>query len=166
MNRWYAIQTKPRKERFALENLERQGYRCYLPMARERRRLRGRYRWTDSALFPRYLFAQLDLAQQNVAPIRSTLGVIGLVRFGHQLPALPDRLIADIQAREDSQTGCIEVSPPDWAPGATVAVMEGPFRGIEGIFKARTGEERVIVLLKLLGSERAIELPEQLITAC
>ena len=29
---WYLIHTKPRQELRALENLERQGYECYLPL--------------------------------------------------------------------------------------------------------------------------------------
>ena len=28
---WYLIHTKPRQEVCALENLQRQGYECYLP---------------------------------------------------------------------------------------------------------------------------------------
>ena len=28
---WYLVHTKPRQEGLALENLERQGYECYLP---------------------------------------------------------------------------------------------------------------------------------------
>ena len=30
---WFAVYTKPRQEKIALENLERQGFRCSLPMA-------------------------------------------------------------------------------------------------------------------------------------
>ena len=30
---WFAVYTKPRQEHIALENLERQGFRCFLPMA-------------------------------------------------------------------------------------------------------------------------------------
>lgn len=29
---WYLIQTKPKLEMLALENLANQGYECYLPM--------------------------------------------------------------------------------------------------------------------------------------
>ena len=36
---WYLIYTKPRRERAALENLERQGYQAYLPRVRVRRRV-------------------------------------------------------------------------------------------------------------------------------
>ena len=41
---WFAVYTKPRQERIALENLERQGFRCFLPMAinpYQRRSARG-----------------------------------------------------------------------------------------------------------------------------
>ena len=29
---WYLIYTKPRQEKVALQNLEQQGYQCYLPL--------------------------------------------------------------------------------------------------------------------------------------
>ena len=35
-------------------------------------------------VFPRYLFVRLDFGVTNLAPIRSTLGVSDLVRFGEQ----------------------------------------------------------------------------------
>ena len=34
---WYLIHTKPRQESVALENLERQGYQCYLPVDANRK---------------------------------------------------------------------------------------------------------------------------------
>jgi hypothetical protein len=30
---WFAVYTKPRQEQTALEHLERQAFRCFLPMA-------------------------------------------------------------------------------------------------------------------------------------
>ena len=34
MSNWYLIHTKIRQERVALENLERQGFKCFLPLIR------------------------------------------------------------------------------------------------------------------------------------
>ena len=78
---WYLIYTKPRQERYARENLERQGYEVYLPLIRDRRRRKGRYVETVDALFPRYLFIHLDQDTDNWSPIRSTFGVSGLGLF-------------------------------------------------------------------------------------
>ena len=77
---WFTVYTKPRQERIALENLERQGFRCFLPMAvnpYQRRSARGQ---RIEPLFPRYLFLNAVADQQSLGPVRSTRGVATLVR--------------------------------------------------------------------------------------
>ena len=38
-------------------------------------------------------------------------------------------------------------------------MTEGPFGGLEAIFKARSGTERVVLLVKLLGEICRVEVP-------
>ena len=45
--------------------------------------------------------------------------------------------------------------------GQRVRVTEGPFGGLEAIFKARSGAERVILLVRLLGEICRVEVPLQ-----
>ena len=63
MHHWYVIQTKPRQESVAIENLERQGYAAYCPKMAQAKRRRQRQRWQKviEPLFPRYLFVQLAM---------------------------------------------------------------------------------------------------------
>ncbi len=93
MKHWYLIYTKPHKEQVARENLERQGYDTYLPMARIRRRRLGKGANRIEPLFPRYLFIKLDTQTDNWSPIRSTLGVSNLVKFGMHPSIVPEALI-------------------------------------------------------------------------
>ena len=157
MARWYAVHTRPRQERTALLHLERQGFTCYLPLIRERRRIRRQTQWISSAFFPRYLFAQLDLARQNTAPIRSTQGVVGLVRFGLEPAALPDGFV-DRLRQECGDAGATHVV--EWQAGEALEVTEGPFAGLRAVFAARDGEARVIVLMELLGRTQRLTLDE------
>ncbi len=166
MSHWYAIHTKPRQEETALVHLERQGFDCYLPRARERRLLRHRYTVVTLPLFPRYLFARLDLTTQNTAPIRSTQGVVGLVRFGLHLPSLPEDFVDMLRVRDPDASG-LALNNADWRPGERLQIMEGPFAGLGALFAARDGAERVIVLMDLLGQAQRLRFPEhQLRTAC
>lgn len=155
---WYAVHTKPREEDRAQEHLARQGYDCFLPRIRERRRRRDRRIEVVQALFPRYLFIQLELGGQSVAAIRSTRGVIGLVRFGEQMPSVPDELIQDLWAHAEPDTWvvCLDDSEPQI--GDTVEVDDGPFAGLRGILQERTSEERVIVLLDILGKQSRVSV--------
>ncbi len=148
--KWYLVYTKPRQERVARTNLGRQGYETYLPLMRKPLRRRGRRTTAVVPMFPRYLFIHLDQSTDNWGPIRSTLGVISIVRFGHEPARAPDELVTWLHAREDEQG--IQVLPPeDIRPGARVRIADGAFAGYEGIYLARSSRERVIVLLQLCG---------------
>lgn len=156
---WYLLYSKPQRERLALENLERQGYEAYLPLVRTRRRRSGRYVTVIEPMFPRYLFIHLSDESDNWGPIRSTIGISKLVRFGEIPARVPDDLVASLRAREDG-AGVQALPPPDFKAGEKVRIVEGPMAGYQGIFQARTGQERVIVLLDLVGKSTRTELPD------
>lgn len=148
--RWYLLYTKPRAETVARTNLERQGYGVYLPLVRQPRKRLGRRVSVIGPLFPRYLFIRLDTETDNWAPIRSTLGVVSVVRFGQLPAAVPDPLIADLRRREDEEG--VQVLPAErYERGARVRITSGSLTGYEAIFLGRTGKDRVQVLLEVLG---------------
>jgi transcriptional antiterminator RfaH len=147
MRAWYLIYSKPQQERLALENLERQGYLSYLPLMRNRRRRKSRYVSIVEPMFPRYLFVHLSDETDNWGPLRSTVGVVNLVRFGMQAARVPDSLIEMMQGRDEEGVQTLE--SPDLKPGDQVRIVEGVMAGYEAIFQARTGKERVVLLLQL-----------------
>lgn len=148
--RWYLVYAKPQKEELARVNLERQGYPVYLPRMRTPRRRTGKRIIRVEPMFPRYLFIRLDTEHDNWAPIRSTLGVANLVRFGMYPSPVPDELIAAIRAR-DNESGIQDMPLNSFEQGQKVRIEEGPFMGYEGIFLARSSEERVLILLDIVG---------------
>lgn len=147
---WYLVYSKPRQEGVAKTNLERQGYQSYLPMVRVPRRRLGRRVIRIEPMFPRYLFIRLDTATDNWAPIRSTMGVSSLVRFGMHPSPVPDELVDFLRSR-DTSAGYQDVPLNRLEPGQKVVIEEGPFRGYEGIYMAKSSHERVIVLLDIVG---------------
>jgi transcriptional antiterminator RfaH len=150
MKRWYLVYCKPRGEELAKSNLERQGFETYLPLVRQPRRRMGRRIMCVEPLFPRYLFIHLDAQQDNWAPIRSTLGVTSLVRFGAEPAVVPVELIDMLRAREDAE-GIQDLPPVEPKPGERIRIVEGPMSGYEGVLLARTSRERVVVLLDIVG---------------
>lgn len=149
---WYLVYTKPRQEDIALTNLARQGYGVYLPRVRQMRKRQGRRVPVVEPLFPRYLFIRLDTHTDNWGPIRSTLGVSSLVRFGYEPARVPDDLVDFLQEKE-GQNGLHTWAEPAYKTGDRVRVAEGAFQGYEGILLARTSRERVVVLLEILGKQ-------------
>jgi len=153
MEAWYLIYSKPQQERVARENLERQGYRSYLPLIRNRRRRRGRYISVIEPMFLRYLFVHLNDETDDWGPIRSTIGVANLVRFGMRAAGVPDSLIEMMQEREEG--GVQMIDPPEFNAGDRVRIVEGVMAGYEAIFQAKTGKERVLLLLQLAEDKTA-----------
>ena len=64
---WYLVHTKPWQEKCALENLQRQGFQCYLPALPSEKLRQGMLVVKDEPLFPRYLFIRLGQGGQPLA---------------------------------------------------------------------------------------------------
>lgn len=153
--RWYAVQTKPRQEEVARENLERQGYRVYLPRLQLKKRRNNRWQTVIEPLFPGYLFLHIDLNNDNVAPVRSTFGVRAMVRFGHECVAVADDIIAWLQQRERREFGSEEEADL-FKPGDKVQITHGPFGGLEAVYEMKRSDDRVMLLIEILGRKNQI----------
>jgi transcriptional antiterminator RfaH len=144
---WYLIHTKPRQEALALVNLSRQGFECYMPMLKLQKIRRRKTALVDEPLFPRYLFIRLDTSGtgQSWSPIRSTLGVTQLVKFGGTPAKVDAQLIDLIRAREQSSP-----AQPIFTAGEYVVVADGPFAGLDAIYQTTDAESRSLILLNIL----------------
>lgn len=156
--RWYLIHCKPRQDERALENLERQGFRCYRPVIRAERRRDGRKHLASESLFPRYLFIRLDRVNDNWYLIRSTRGVNRIVRFNNEYPQpVQDEIIEGIRARLAGQAE----AEPYFRPGERVRIVDGAFSQFEAIFLADDGNERVVLLFNILQTDQGLSFPLQ-----
>jgi transcriptional antiterminator RfaH len=155
---WFAVCCKPRQEAVAEENLLRQGFHVYLPRIRVRKRYRGQ--WNDAVvvLFPRYIFIKVDPLRHSTAAVRSTRGVVGLVRFGGQPAVVPDAVMDALRQREDAVSGLHQDNLPLFCAGESVRLVDGPLTGMEGVFTQQDGDKRVFVLLEMLGQANRVSV--------
>ena len=158
MNKWYLVYCKARQEDAAARGLEEQGYAVYLPKLRLRRRRRGVATEVEQPLFPRYLFVAPSGSTQSIGPAQFTAGVQNLVRFGTLYLPVPQHVVTALREREDPEIGCHRLEPPVMQRGDRVRIDSGAFKGIEGVFEVRTGRDRVIILLNLLGQQTRTEI--------
>ena len=91
---WYLAQTKVRQESVARQNLERQRYIVWLPQVYVSKARRE----CIEALFPGYLFIRLSPDTDDFGPIRSTVGVLRLVKFGTTFARVSDSWVDEIRA--------------------------------------------------------------------
>lgn len=153
---WYLVLTKPRQERRALDNLFNQGYECWLPQLRVEKVRQRKLTVVDEPLFPRYLFIHLPPGV-NWAPVRNTLGVTTIVRFGglpaRVSPAILEMLRAEETARREAPVR------PKFERGQLVQILTGPFVGLRAVFDMSDGEARAMVLIDLLSKQTHLRVP-------
>lgn len=148
--KWYVIYTKAKSESIASEHLQRQNFNTYLPRVETMKRRQGRLTPLVSPFFPRYIFIQMDINTDNWAPIRSTRGVCGVVKFEGVPKEVPTRLIQALKDNENAEQ-LQDITPPSWKEGDVVAIEQGPFAGYSCIFQGRRSSDRVAVLLDIIG---------------
>lgn len=155
---WWLVITKSRQDELAESNLVNQGYEIYRPMARRLRKFRGKMKPRIESLFPGYIFIHLDELNDNWHPIRSTYGVNKLLTFGNKPARVPD-VIIDTLKREEKKLAEKAIDLDRYKKGETVIVtQEGPYKGMQGIFYAYEGEERVQILLNILHQEAKLSI--------
>jgi len=148
---WYLIQTKPGQEEVASQNLINQNFDVYYPKTQIKKKI--------IALFPRYIFIQLDDKNQNWSPIRYTKGVANFVRFGIKFASVPDDIINAIKQQEgDTVEKLIDLSK--FHKGDAIQIKEGALKGQQAIFSHYDGQMRAIILLKILHQEQKLALKE------
>ena len=151
MKNWYLIQTKPKQEKMASQNLINQNFEIYYPKTQIKNKV--------VALFPRYIFIQLDDQNQNLSPIRSTKGVANFVRFGIKFAKVPNYIIDTIKQQE-SKTADKLIDLSKFHKGDAIQIQEGALKGQQAIFSHYDGQMRAIVLLKILHQEQQVTLKE------
>lgn len=154
---WYLVVTKPQSEFKAQENLLRQGYETYLPLVQTSRRRNGKNIKRTEAFFPRYLFISLDKENDNWSPIRSTIGVAGMVRFGGMPAVVPELMIENIKNNED-EFGLQNLKKKELITGDSIGIIDGPFAGHKAIYQGMKSSERVSVLLDIVGKNTQVTL--------
>jgi transcriptional antiterminator RfaH len=165
LSRWYVAQTHPHAEAKASWHLQRQGFETYVPRYLRKRRHARRTEVVAAPLFPRYLFVAIDMETQRWLSISSTIGVTRLVCDGDRPAAVPVSVFEALKRREDAN-GLIrlEQKPRFW-PGDKVCVLDGAFQDCLGLYEGMSSNERVTILLDLLGRKVRVSLDLDILVA-
>lgn len=157
-SQWYVVHTHSHGEAKAAEHLRRQGFGVYLPCYLKRRRHARRVEIIPAPLFPRYLFVGIDIDNQRWRSIRSTIGVAHLICRGEAPVPVVGQVVEALRQREDCE-GFIKLDQrPHFSSGDKVRILDGAFGGSLGLFEGMTDNERITVLLDLLGRKVRVRL--------
>jgi transcriptional antiterminator RfaH len=139
MKKWFVLNTKPKKE-FQVERLFYEGgFEFYCP----------KYKYDNKIkpFFSGYGFLWYDHPEQYRL-VKYTRGVKRIIGNETGPIPIPEEMIQEIKAREIN--GYIELEKYGTEPdiGDEIEIMEGPLKGLRGIFRRElTEKERVIILL-------------------
>lgn len=162
---WYVIRSKAHKERLLEKELEARQVTCFFPYLKVKpvnprsKRIRP--------YFPNYLFVRADLEEHGTSFLQWVPYSQGLVRFGGEPAVVPDTLVYGIQKKLDVINAKGGLKTKTFTTGDAVRVIEGHFRGYEGVFDAYLdAHDRVRILLDMLtGRLLPLELKEKQITS-
>jgi len=150
---WYVVRTHVNKEFFAAQNLIKQNIITYFPKYKKIKIHARKRSIIIKALFPRYIFIQINLENQNWSSINYTYGVNNIITMNNKPAKIPETIINRLKNYENNE-GLLDINQfYSRSVGEEVNIIEGVFRGNKAIFKGLEKDKRIKVLLKLLGKE-------------
>jgi len=165
MTAWYVVHTQPHGEDRARLNLERQGFEVYLPKYQKRQRHARRVEHVRRPLFPRYLFVRFDPERAQWRAINGTIGVAHLVSHGDRPVAVPDKIVDAIKARHNDDDLVVLHSPHSFRPGQKLEIIDGPLVWHSGLFQRLNDNQRIVLLLDLLGRQVPVTVSPEAVAA-
>ncbi len=149
--RWYAVHCLPRKEAGAQMQLANQGFQTFLPRIRKTRRHARKLDTVLVSFFPRYLFVALDMERDRWRCINGTIGVSRLVMQNDRPQALPGGVVEHLLTFANGDGVMSFDKEGRLKVGQEVELLDGPFASKLGTIECLGSDERVRLLLDLMG---------------
>jgi transcription antitermination factor NusG len=139
MKNWFVLNTKPKKEFHVEKIFVEAGFRIYNPKYKQDERIKP--------FFPGYEFLYFDFPEEYRL-VKYTRGVKKIVGTQEGPTPIPEEVLDALKAREVD--GFIELLKYGEEPelGDEIEVVEGPLKGLRGIFKRELSDaDRVLILM-------------------
>lgn len=152
---WYCLRTQTKREHVAAALLSKnESIEVFCPRISQVRKTRqGKKRFVE-AMFPGYIFARFDYAEQHRLVMHSQ-GVSRIVEQGERR-VVPDAVIQELI--DGLPEGVVEAPDPSIEAGAEIEFVSGSLKGLNAKVLAQLPSgKRVEVLLEFLGQEIKVE---------
>ncbi|MDB4191234.1 transcriptional activator RfaH [Amylibacter sp.] len=154
---WFVLQFKPNSHHQAIKNLNQQGFETFLPFHSITSRKATRFISTTKPLFPGYMFIKFDRAESEWHKINNTYGVSRLITFNSILKSIPNKFIDNLMKRYDTSGKLLPMQK--LKKGDLVKVLEGPFANFIAIIETYETDDRIWILMDLMGRKTKIQTP-------
>lgn len=160
---WFCVRCQTKREHIAANHLrELEGVEVFCPRLRYRKATRRGKIWWVEPMFPGYVLAKFHIKEMERA-VTYCQGVRGLVKFGSEVPPVPQSFVEsikkEIRNRKDATEEELVTLSPIIEIGDEVEVAHGPFQGMQGtVVAVPSATERVKILLEFLGEQHAVDM--------
>jgi transcription antitermination factor NusG len=154
---WFAIQVRPRYERFVATSLKGKDIEEFLPLYKVRRRWSDRLKELEKPLFHGYVFCRINPVYR--LPVLTIPGVIQFVGIDKEPIPITGSEIEGLRAIVRS--GLPALPWPFLRVGQKIRIEEGPLRDVEGILANVKGLHRLVVSVALLQRSVAVEIDRE-----
>lgn len=152
---WYLLQFKPNRQHQAVKNLNFQKFNTFLPLINCTTRKASRFTSATKPLFPGYMFISLDKTNLQLSKINNTYGVSRLVTFNSRPRSVPQKFIDELMSRCNLSGEILPIKK--YKKGDQVKVLNGPFANLIATVETLRTDERIMVLMDLMGRKTKIE---------
>ena len=159
---WFILQFKSNSHHLAAKNLNRQGFETFLPLHETTSRRLSRFINTSKPLFPGYMFIRFDKAESEWHKINSTYGVSRLITFNSHLKSIPTKFVDSLMKRYDLSGKLLPIKK--LKEGDQVAILKGPFANFIATVEKYEADQRIWVLMDLMGRKTLIQTPSDNLT--
>ena len=160
-DRWFAVQSQPRREEGAQMLLNNQGYRTFLPRIKATRSHARKIENILAPFFPRYLFIILNMQRDQWRSVNGTFGVSRLVMQGERPLPVPNGILEPMIACADERGLMHFDAGHKLHVGQRVEIMTGPLARQIGEIERLDGCDRVELLLEFMGQATRVKVSSE-----
>jgi transcription antitermination factor NusG len=151
---WFAVETRRRFEKKVVAQLDRKGFKVFLPLLTEHHMWSDRQKVITIPLFPGYAFVYVNHSRDSYQAILRTAGIIRFVSFGGVVASVPKKQIEDLQLLLQAKS--LFSLHPFVHAGQRVRVRGGCLNGLEGILIQH--EKKLVISIQSIQRALAIEI--------
>lgn len=153
---WYAIYTRPRSEKKALDYLVEEGIETYLPIKKTMRQWSDRKKMVELPLIPSYIFVYVS--EKEYYKALNTPYTVRYITFNGKAAPIPEREINLLKLMLKELPNDVNLIASNISKGDMVAITAGPLIGAKGEVIYKKGKQHFQVRLEPLGYAVQVEI--------
>lgn len=153
---WIVARNKPNQDKIALINLKLQNFEFFQPTFKTISRRQNKFEEIIKPIFPGYIFISINLEENNWRKINNTRGISSIIVFGNEIPLIGCELIEELKYRFSLNNTQKAADP--FKVGMNAEITNGPFAQLIGKIDEIDADQRIWILLDILGTQTRVSI--------